>query len=80
MADNFDFFLSKNGFPESKRVALSVVADTMFMAMMWLRQNKLPETMEDMARFTDLVLRYEIEHERLALEEERNTHLIRDDD
>jgi hypothetical protein len=76
MADNFEFFIQKGHLQEGKKEALVVVADTMFLARMWLRQSELPETVENMARFTELVLRYEIERERLSLDEKRTAHEV----
>jgi hypothetical protein len=60
VADNFDFFIAKGGWSETKKDALVAVGDTMFMGMMWLRQHELPETVENMVRFAELVLRYEV--------------------
>jgi hypothetical protein len=74
--DNFDFFITKGHMPKEAADALVAVGDTMFMARMWLRQNELDESVDNMFRFTELVLRYELEKERIALEESRVQHLL----
>lgn len=65
--DSFNFFMANNKFPESKSDALIAVADTMWMGKMWFKDNGFEVTAEQLLRFAELVLRYEIDKERLAL-------------
>jgi hypothetical protein len=63
---SFDLFISQGGIPEGKKDALIAAADTMFMGKMWFTQNGFEPTAEQLLRFAELVLRYEIDKEHLS--------------
>jgi hypothetical protein len=64
---SFDFFISEGSIPQDKKDALIAVGDSMFMGKMWFKQNGFEATAEQLLTFAELVLRYEIDKERLAL-------------
>ena len=65
---SFDTFLTLQNVPAGKKDALIAVADTMFMGQMWFKDNGFEPSADHLLKFAEIVLRYEIDKERLAME------------